>query len=72
LAILSPRADGCWECIRFLDALTETAPVTRAAGPVDRNHPTELIERLMEAAFDAFAAHGYEGASTRQIAKEAQ
>ncbi len=30
-----------------------------------------MIERLLWTAFDAFAAHGYQGASMRQIAKEA-
>jgi TetR/AcrR family transcriptional regulator len=54
-----------------MHALAERTRVTRASRPVGRKHPTELIERLMEAAFDAFAAHGYKGASMRQIAKHA-
>ncbi|MDB5584158.1 MAG: TetR-family transcriptional regulator [Bradyrhizobium sp.] len=43
-------------------------PTPRTAG---RKPPVELLDRLMDAAFDAFAAHGYEGASMRQIAGEA-
>jgi len=40
----------------------------RAAG---RKSPTELLDHLLDEAFDAFAAQGYEGASMRQIAGDA-
>jgi AcrR family transcriptional regulator len=36
-----------------------------------RKPPTELLDHLLDEAFDAFAEHGYEGASMRQIASEA-
>jgi TetR/AcrR family transcriptional regulator len=45
---------------------TEQPPRT-----VGRKPPTELLGRILDEAFDAFAAHGYEGASVRQIAAEA-
>jgi TetR/AcrR family transcriptional regulator len=54
-----------------MDAPSRTARMTRGSGCVGRRHPTEFIERLMKVAFDAFVAYGYEGASMRQIAKEA-
>jgi TetR/AcrR family transcriptional regulator len=50
--------------------LSETALPACVPRPAGRKVPTELIERLLQAAFEAFAAHGYEGASMRQIAKE--
>ena len=36
-----------------------------------RKPPTEFLDHLLDKAFDAFAARGYEGASMRQIAGEA-
>jgi TetR/AcrR family transcriptional regulator len=54
-----------------MDAPRRAAHMTRGSGRVGRRHPTEFIERLMKVAFDAFVAYGYEGASMRQIAKEA-
>jgi len=54
-----------------MDASSRTARMARGSGRVGRRHPTEFIERLMKVAFDAFVAYGYEGASMRQIAKEA-
>jgi TetR/AcrR family transcriptional regulator len=36
-----------------------------------RKPPTQLLDYLLDKAFDAFAAQGYEGASMRQIAGEA-
>jgi TetR/AcrR family transcriptional regulator len=35
-----------------------------------RKPPTEFLDHLLDEAFDAFAAQGYEGASMRQIAGE--
>jgi AcrR family transcriptional regulator len=54
-----------------MDAPSRTARMSRGSGRVGRRHPTEFIERLMKVAFEAFVAYGYEGASMRQIAKEA-
>jgi TetR/AcrR family transcriptional regulator len=54
-----------------MDARAKTVRVARPAGAVGRKQPTEMLERLMQAAFDAFAAYGYEGASMREIARQA-
>jgi len=51
------------------------SPVTslakKSAQSAGRKPPTEMLEHLLDTAFEAFAAHGYEGASTRQIASDA-
>ncbi|SIO48751.1 transcriptional regulator, TetR family [Burkholderia sp. GAS332] len=46
-------------------------PVKKSAGSPGRKPPTEVLEHLLDTAFEAFAAHGYEGASMRQIASDA-
>lgn len=46
---------------------TPLSPTARAR----RDRGTETRERLIEAAIDVFGRHGYEGATTRQIAKAA-
>ena len=43
-------------------------PLVKPAKSPGRKPPTEMLEHLLDTAFEAFAAHGYEGASMRQIA----
>jgi TetR/AcrR family transcriptional regulator len=49
-------------------ASLDTPSVKRPSKTPGRKPPTELLDRLLDTAFEAFAAHGYEGASMRQIA----
>ncbi len=56
------------------EAGTGGAPSQRKPSPTARarrDRGTETRERLIEAAIDVFGRHGYEGATTRQIAKAA-
>jgi AcrR family transcriptional regulator len=52
---------------RALDTPPPGSPTARAR----RDRGTETRARLIEAAIDVFGRHGYEGATTRQIAKAA-
>jgi TetR/AcrR family transcriptional regulator len=45
--------------------------VKRPAKSPGRKPPTQMLEYLLDTAFEAFAEHGYEGASMRQIATDA-
>jgi TetR/AcrR family transcriptional regulator len=51
----------------------EQGPIRSSSshGRAGRKPPTELLDRLLDEGFKAFAAHGFEGASMRRIAQAA-
>ena len=57
---------------RATDGQSSAAPAGSPTARARRDRGGETRERLIEAAIDVFGRHGYEGATTRQIAKAAE
>ena len=53
------------------DSTLPSHPAASRRRTSGRKSPAELLDRLLETALETFAAHGYEGASMRQIAQDA-